>query len=75
MWDNILSLAINNGLWAALFVGLMIYILRDSDKREKKYQQTIEELAGALQIVREIKEDIKEMKIRMQGGRCERVGE
>ncbi|MCL2569803.1 MAG: BhlA/UviB family holin-like peptide [Firmicutes bacterium] len=59
MWDNIISLAINNGLWATLFVGLMIYILRDGDKREKKYQETIEKLADSLQIVKDIQDTTK----------------
>ena len=62
MWDNILSMAINNGLWAGLFVGLMVYILRDSDKREKKYQEIIGNLTSRLVVVEEIKQDAKEIK-------------
>ena len=62
MWEEILSLALGNGLWAALFVGLMVYFLRDSSKREKKYQDTIEYLASTLESVEEIKADIKDIK-------------
>ena len=69
MWDNILSLAINYGIWAALFVSLMIYVLRDSKKRECKYQETIDKLADSLKIVEDIQEDITEIKFELRGGR------
>jgi len=62
MWEEILSLALGNGLWAALFVGLMCYFLRDSSKREKKYQDTIQCLSKTLETVEEIKTDIKDIK-------------
>ena len=55
MWENILTSALNNGLWAALFVALMVYILRDMDKREKKYEKLIDDLSGSLRIVADIK--------------------
>ncbi|MBQ3047950.1 MAG: bacteriocin, partial [Clostridia bacterium] len=38
MWKEILELALTNGIWSALFVGLLIFQLKDSAKREKKYQ-------------------------------------
>lgn len=62
MWEEIMSLAISNGLWAVLFVGLFVYELRDSSLREKKYQNTISALSEKLQIVEEIREDIVEIK-------------
>ena len=69
MWEEIVNLAIQNGLFAVLFLGLFIFTLRDSAKREKKYQQTIENLNknldSALDIEEELKqtqEDIKEIK-------------
>ncbi len=42
MWDNILELAISDGLWALLFCVLLIYQLKDSKVREVKYQDTID---------------------------------
>ncbi|MCL2851404.1 MAG: BhlA/UviB family holin-like peptide [Firmicutes bacterium] len=69
MWDSILNLALSHGLWAALFVGLMIYVLKDSTKREKKYQETIRDLVKSLQIVEGIKKDVEDIK-----GRVRRVG-
>jgi hypothetical protein len=43
MWEEIFTQALGNGLLAALFVALLIYVLRDTAKREKKYQQMEEE--------------------------------
>ncbi|MCL2755929.1 MAG: BhlA/UviB family holin-like peptide [Firmicutes bacterium] len=62
MWEEIISIAINHGLMTALFVGLMVYVLKDGRKREKKYQDTIEKLAESLKIVHEIQETTKELK-------------
>ncbi len=71
MWEQIVNLAIQNGLFAVLFLGLLIFQLKDSSKREKKYIQTIESLNRHLDAVEnieknveEIKEDIENSKIR-----------
>lgn len=55
-------MAISNGIFACLFVALLIYELKDSRTREKKYQKTIDSLANRLQTVEKISEDIDEMK-------------
>ena len=69
MWEKIVNLAIQNGLFAVLFLGLLIFTLKYIAKREKKYQQTIENLNNNLQTaldveekVKETSEDIKEIK-------------
>ena len=62
MWNEIVNLAIKNGLWAVLFLGLFIFVIKDSSNREKKYQQTIRDLTQHLGIVKEIKEDVDEIK-------------
>lgn len=62
MWDEIINIAISNGIFAALFVALFIYQLKDSSTREKKYQKTIEALSTKLDVVKDIKEDIVEIK-------------
>lgn len=62
MWQEILELALTNGIWSALFVGLLIYQLKDSAKREKKYQDTIQKLSTHLDVVQDIKEEIKEIR-------------
>ena len=62
MFEEIVKLAISNGIWAVLFLGLLVYQLRDSANREVKYQQTIESLTDKLNIVEDIKGDIVDIK-------------
>lgn len=62
MWEKIFNLALQNGLWAVLFLGLLIYVLNDSRKREKKYQDTIVDLTKNLGIVQIIKLEVQEIK-------------
>lgn len=61
MWEKIVNLAIQNGLFAVLFLGLLIFTLKDSAKREKKYQQTIENLNKNLDNALDLDEEIKEI--------------
>ncbi|MGN0961064.1 MAG: BhlA/UviB family holin-like peptide [Christensenellales bacterium] len=62
MWEQIVNLAISNGLFAVLFLGLLVYQLKDSRTREKKYQETIIQLGNALEIVQQVKEDVNDIK-------------
>lgn len=62
MWDEIINLAIGNGLWAVLFLMLLVFVLKDSRTREQKYQDTIENLGNALQVVQDVKQDVEEIK-------------
>jgi len=62
MLEELSILAINNGLLPALFVALLVYVLRDTAKREQKYQQMEEEnrtiiarLTEGLRVVTELK--------------------
>ena len=63
MWTEVLQVAISNGIWAVLFVALLIYQLKDSSQRELKYQKTIEVLTQKYEVVEDIKQDINEIKI------------
>lgn len=65
MEQTLLDLAAANGLWAALYVFLFLYVLYDSRNREKKYQITIQEnqaiikeLSQKLGIVEDIQKDV-----------------
>lgn len=62
MWEQIVNLAISNGLFAVLFLGLLVYQLKDSRSREKRYQETISRLGNALDIVQSVKCDVEEIK-------------
>lgn len=62
MWEQIFNLAISNGLFAVMFLGLFIYQLKDSKSRESKYQDTIAKLGDSLQVVKEVKQDVEMIK-------------
>lgn len=66
LWQEIVSVVISNGIFAVLFVLLFVYQLKDSRKREAKYQKTIDELSKHIGIVKEIKEDVEELKTIMK---------
>lgn len=67
MWEEVLRVAISNGIWAVLFVALLIYQLRDSSAREEKYQKTIEILTEKYAVIEDIKEDIQDIKLSLKG--------
>lgn len=69
MWEQIFNLAISNGLFAVLFLGLFIYQLKDSRSREQKYQETIEKLGNSLEIVKHVKEDVEEIKSKLNNSK------
>lgn len=62
VWEKIIDLAITNGIWAVMFLGLLIYLIKDSRTREAKYQDTIKNLSNSLNVVYEMQEDIVEIK-------------
>ncbi len=62
MWDEVFSVALTNGIFACLFVALLVYELKDSRQREKKYQKTIDVLSSRLVTVEKVKEDVDEIK-------------
>ena len=62
IFEEIMGLAISNGIFAVLFVFLLFYQLKDSAKREKKYQDTIGTLSKHFEIVKDIKSDVYEIK-------------
>jgi hypothetical protein len=74
MWEEILNLALNNGIWAALFVSLMVYLLRDTGRREKKYQEIqalnekiITGLSDDLRVVCEIETRVEDIGLTTKG--------
>ena len=66
MFAEVFDLAVSNGLWAALFVALFIYVLKDTSNREKKYQITISSLSSHLGVVNEIKDKVDEIDLKIK---------
>jgi len=62
MYEEIIKLASNQGIWALLFVFLLLYVLRETSRREKNYQAIINKLSDKLDIVEFIKKDVEEIK-------------
>ena len=62
MWQDIINIIISNGIFAILFVSLLFIQIKDSKKREEKYQEVIKKLSHHLDVVEDISEDVKEMK-------------
>ncbi|MBV7275468.1 BhlA/UviB family holin-like peptide [Clostridium thailandense] len=66
MENKILDLAMQQGIWAVLFVALLFFVLNENSKREAKYQEIISKLTDKFQRIEEgldcIKEDVKEVK-------------
>lgn len=65
MWEDILNIVISNGIFATLFVFLLVYLLKDSAKRENKYTNTISTLNKHLGVTEDIEEKVDEVKIRL----------
>lgn len=70
--EKLFELAATQGIWAALSVVLIFYILKQQEKRdlrqeerEKSYQGIITQLTGNLSIVEEVKKDVEEIKLRL----------
>lgn len=62
IWQEIVSVIVSNGVFAILFVALFFYQLKDSKKREEKYQKTIDKLTVHIGTIEKIKDDVEELK-------------
>ncbi len=60
--EQLISMIVANGLWAALFCILLAIEIRDSRRREVKYTATISSLAERLDTVTAVKRDTAELK-------------
>ncbi|KYH30500.1 bacteriocin UviB precursor [Clostridium tepidiprofundi DSM 19306] len=69
MESEIIKVAASQGIWAALSVFLIFYILKAQEKRdirqeerEKNYQEIIAKLTDKLDIVEDVKKDVEDIK-------------
>ena len=67
--DEVFKMAMSQGVWAALSVALIFYILKAQEnrdvrqeEREKNYQSIISEITHKLGVVLEVKEELDEIK-------------
>ena len=59
MFDEIIKLALTNGLWAVLFVVLFLYQIKTSMSRESKYQALLEKLANNVAIIKNVDKTVR----------------
>ena len=59
MFDEIVKLALTNGLWAVLFVLLFLYQIKSSTVREAKYQMLLEQLAKSVAIIKNVDKTVR----------------
>lgn len=69
MESELIKVASTQGIWAALSVVLIFYILKNQEKRdakqeerERNYQNIIANLTNKLDVVENIKNDVEEIK-------------
>lgn len=69
MESELLQVAVTQGMWATLAVGLILYTIKYQERRdlkqnerEEKYQSTIFNLSDSLKVLNEIKEELKSLK-------------
>lgn len=64
--DELIKAALSQGLGYGLFVCLLLYVLKTTGDRELRYQNLLDTLADQFNVVEDIKEDVKEIKNRME---------
>lgn len=62
MEHEVVKYLITQGAFAALFVYLLFYVLKENSEREEKYQQIIEELSKNLSRIEEVDKNVKDIK-------------
>jgi hypothetical protein len=62
MEQEILKMAISQGLGYVLFVWLLMYVLKTTQQREEKYQDVITALTDKLNLINDVKQDVEEIK-------------
>ena len=61
-WSELVKIVVSNGIFAVLFVYLLLYILKNRQKRENAYRKTIDDLAEHLSAIEDVKEEVEELK-------------
>ena len=69
MENEIFKMAVQQGLWAVLFIFILVYVLKEQKERDEKagereanYQSIIAKLTDRLKAMDDIGEDVKEIK-------------
>lgn len=60
--DELINMALKQGLGYGMFACLLVYVLRTTGEREARYQSLLDTLAEKFNLVENIQEDVKEIK-------------
>lgn len=60
--DELVKVGISQGFGYGLFVFLLLYVLKTTGEREKRYQDLLDKLTEKLSIVENVQDDVKEIK-------------
>ncbi|NFT08881.1 UviB-like protein [Clostridium botulinum] len=64
--DELIRAALSQGLGYGMFACLLVYVLKTTGERELKYQELLDKMADKFNVVEEIKEDVKEIKLKIE---------
>ena len=60
--DELLKAGLSQGLGSGMFVFLLLYVLKTTGDREKRYQDLLDKLTAKFNIVENVQDDVKEIK-------------
>ncbi|GEP66489.1 BhlA/UviB family holin-like peptide [Clostridium beijerinckii] len=60
--DELINMALKQGLGYGMFACLLVYVLRTTGEREARYQNLLDTLAEKFNLVEHIQEDVREIK-------------
>ncbi|MHB9925233.1 BhlA/UviB family holin-like peptide [Clostridium botulinum] len=60
--NDLLTTTLSQGLGSGLFVFLLLYVLKTTGERERRYQATIDKLVDKFGVVEDIKKDVETIK-------------
>lgn len=58
MEQSIMKLILSQGIFAVLFVYLLLYVLKENSNRENNYQKIVTELSNAIPAIEQKLDDI-----------------
>ena len=70
--SNILEIALQQGIWAALYIYLFFRMLKENAEREERYQTIIARLSGNIeQGIETIQQQLERLSARQKGSHVE----
>ncbi|MBY6836904.1 UviB-like protein [Clostridium botulinum] len=64
--DELIRAALSQGLGYGMFACLLVYVLKTTGERETKYQNLLDKMVDKFNVVEDIKEDVKEIKLKIE---------